>query len=242
MQYEPLGHIPLLVYWPGVPGGTTARRVDDQRRHPRHHRRRVRRHAARRGARRVARPAGARRSGAGAGVGHRRRLRQLGPGHRRPAQVRPRRRRRRTSPSPCGRTGGRPCPSTAWRTWSACRRPTGAPAWTILPGTDIPVIRQPFEPGDRLPFWVGHNVVDAHFLFDLTSDPDEDENRAGTGSAEESDMVELLRAALQDVAAPAGAAASGSGSRDGRGRGRGRTTTAMRRPSSCRASRRRPAH
>ena len=22
MQYEPLGHIPLLVSWPGVPGGT----------------------------------------------------------------------------------------------------------------------------------------------------------------------------------------------------------------------------
>jgi hypothetical protein len=70
------------------------------------------------------------------------------------------------------------------------------------PGTDIPVIRQPFEPGDRLPFWVGHNVVDAHFLFDLTSDPGEDENRAGTGSAEETDMVELLRVALKDVAAP----------------------------------------
>ena len=72
----------------------------------------------------------------------------------------------------------------------------------FLPGSDVPVIRQPFVPGDRLPFWVGHNVVDAHFLFDLSSDPDEDENRAGTGSAEEADMVELLRVALQTVEAP----------------------------------------
>ena len=72
----------------------------------------------------------------------------------------------------------------------------------FIPGSDVPVIRQPFVPGDRLPFWVGHNVVDAHFLFDLASDPGEDENRAGTGSAEEADMVELLREALQDVEAP----------------------------------------
>ena len=45
-----------------------------------------------------------------------------------------------------------------------------------MPGSDVPVIRQPFEPGDRLPFWVGSNAVDAHFLFDLDEDPGEDEN------------------------------------------------------------------
>ena len=52
MQYEPLGHTPLLVSWPGVAGGGECDAADDQRRHPRHHRRRVRRHAARDGARR----------------------------------------------------------------------------------------------------------------------------------------------------------------------------------------------
>ena len=70
----------------------------------------------------------------------------------------------------------------------------------FMPGSDIPVIVQPFEPGDRLPFWVGRNAVDAHFLFDLSDDPDENENL--TGTAAEADMVELLRAALQAVAAP----------------------------------------
>ncbi len=47
-----------------------------------------------------------------------------------------------------------------------------------MPGTDVPVIRQPFAPGDRLPFWVGHGAVDTHFLFDLADDPGEDENLA----------------------------------------------------------------
>jgi hypothetical protein len=88
-----------------------------------------------------------------------------------------------------------------------------------MPGTDTPVIRQPFAPGDRLPFWVGHGAVDAHFLFDLADDPGEDENLAGgdggggggrdrdrgkgrRGAVAEADMVELLRVALKDLEAP----------------------------------------
>jgi arylsulfatase A-like enzyme len=70
----------------------------------------------------------------------------------------------------------------------------------FMPGSDVPVIRQPFEPGDRLPLWVGQNVVDAHFLFDLSVDRDEEENLVG-GRAE-ADMVELLRVALKGVDAP----------------------------------------
>ena len=69
-----------------------------------------------------------------------------------------------------------------------------------MPGSVVPVIRQPFAPGDRLPFWVGRSVVDAHFLFDLDDDPGEDENLIGT--TVESDMVELLRHALGSVDAP----------------------------------------
>ena len=70
----------------------------------------------------------------------------------------------------------------------------------FMPGSDVPVIRQPFEPGDRLPFWVGSNTRDAHFLFDLDEDPGEDLNLVG-GQAEP-DMVELLRVALRSVEAP----------------------------------------
>jgi arylsulfatase A-like enzyme len=76
----------------------------------------------------------------------------------------------------------------------------------FMPGTDIPVIRQPFGPGDRLPLWVGHGAVDAHFLFDLAEDPGEEENLAGggdrRGGVAEAEMIELLRLALKDVEAP----------------------------------------
>ena len=71
----------------------------------------------------------------------------------------------------------------------------------FMPGSEIPVIVQPFAPGDRLPFWVGRNAIDAHFLFDLSKDPDEAENI--TGTAAEADMVEMLRVALHTVEAPA---------------------------------------
>jgi hypothetical protein len=69
-----------------------------------------------------------------------------------------------------------------------------------MPGSDVPVIRQPYEPGDHLPLWVGRGCVDAHFLFDLDNDPGEAENL--TGTRRERDMTELLREALKTVEAP----------------------------------------
>ena len=41
----------------------------------------------------------------------------------------------------------------------------------FMPGSDVPVIRQPFEPGDRLPFWVS-GPVDRHHLYDIGHDPE----------------------------------------------------------------------
>lgn len=74
-------------------------------------------------------------------------------------------------------------------------------AWLdTMPGSDIPVIRQPYEAGDKLPFWVSGNTVDRHFLFDLGVDPDEQENRQGESAAD--DMATLLREALVSVDAP----------------------------------------
>ncbi|NKB42570.1 MAG: hypothetical protein GKR86_16305 [Ilumatobacter sp.] len=71
-----------------------------------------------------------------------------------------------------------------------------------MPGTDIPVIRQPFEDGDTLPYWAGGGrSIGQHHLYDLDVDPDEHENRAGDAS--EADMIELLRTALVSVEAPA---------------------------------------
>ncbi len=70
-----------------------------------------------------------------------------------------------------------------------------------MPGSKIPVIRQPFEPGDMLPMWASIGTsTDRHFLFDLDVDPDEQENRAG--EAPEKDLLDLLHIALADVDAP----------------------------------------
>lgn len=70
-----------------------------------------------------------------------------------------------------------------------------------LPMTgDVPVIRQPFEPGDPLPFWAYGARVDEHVLFDVGVDPMETENLAGT--TREKEAIDLLRVALEEVDAP----------------------------------------
>jgi len=70
----------------------------------------------------------------------------------------------------------------------------------FMPGSDSPVIRQPFEPGDRLPYWARNPPLGQHHLFDIGVDPDETEDLAGT--AVESEMIELLREALNELEAP----------------------------------------
>ena len=69
----------------------------------------------------------------------------------------------------------------------------------FMPGSDIPVIRQPFESGDLLPYWSLNPKIDDHYFFDLNLDPKEDENRIGEKT--EDQMVEMLRVALREVSA-----------------------------------------
>jgi hypothetical protein len=70
-----------------------------------------------------------------------------------------------------------------------------------LPGTDVPVIRQPFDPSDALPFWAG-----GRFAGDLLYDRDEADatgavrNQAGEGA--DAEMTELLVTALRSIEAP----------------------------------------
>jgi arylsulfatase A-like enzyme len=78
-----------------------------------------------------------------------------------------------------------------------------------MPGSKVPVIRQPFAPGDLLPYW-GMGVAPGNWLFDLADDPGEERNlassEAGAGDADprrERDAAEKLRAALLEVEAPA---------------------------------------
>lgn len=68
-----------------------------------------------------------------------------------------------------------------------------------MPGSRIPVIRQPFAAGDSLPFWA-YTRFSGNHLWDLSVDPGEDEDRAG--EAVEGQLAEKLRAALVEVEAP----------------------------------------
>ncbi len=70
-----------------------------------------------------------------------------------------------------------------------------------MPGATVPVIRQPFEPGDLLPYWGMGPTDPSHYLFDLDADPTERRNLAGTPA--EKDAIDMLRSALDEVDAPA---------------------------------------
>jgi arylsulfatase A-like enzyme len=210
MQYEPLGHIPLLVYWPGVAGGALCGALTTN----------VDIHATLADVFGVG-GAGGVGGGVGAGVTHGTSLVPLLRGDRSLAQVREwaiggvygnwvqvTDGHRKYARGAVGDNFPLSMWSNRWSTMpvhgleDAVRLP--APdrraRLDFMPGSDVPVLRQPFEPGDRLPFWVGSNVLDAHFLFDLDEDPGEEMNLVG-GPAEP-DMVELLRAALRSVDAP----------------------------------------
>ncbi len=77
--------------------------------------------------------------------------------------------------------------------------PDGRAHLDRMPGSDIPVIRQPFVEGDMLPFW-GYGPFIGHQLHDLRNDPLEEENRAGEEI--ERQLEEELRNALLEIEAP----------------------------------------
>ena len=70
----------------------------------------------------------------------------------------------------------------------------------FMPGSEVPVIRQPFEPGDAMPFWAAGPSLGDHHCYVYEDDPEEADNRLG--SRDERDLIELLRVALQEVEAP----------------------------------------
>jgi arylsulfatase A-like enzyme len=69
----------------------------------------------------------------------------------------------------------------------------------FMPGSTIPVIRQPFREGDLLPFWAYAKQYET-LMFNRAEDPDETVNRIGDSIAKEAE--ELLRVALTEVDAP----------------------------------------
>jgi arylsulfatase A-like enzyme len=78
-------------------------------------------------------------------------------------------------------------------------RPDGRATLDRMPGTKVPVLRQPFVAGDLLPYWAMGSFSGNH-LYDLENDPLEDENRAG--EKREREHADRLRQALIDIEAP----------------------------------------
>jgi len=68
-----------------------------------------------------------------------------------------------------------------------------------MPGSKVPVIRQPYVKGDLLPYWAMGQFSGNH-LYDLRDDPDEDHNLAD--SKIETDIADRLRQSLIDIEAP----------------------------------------
>jgi arylsulfatase A-like enzyme len=68
-----------------------------------------------------------------------------------------------------------------------------------MPGSRVPVLRQPFREGDRLPFWA-LGTSSGSELYDLHEDPSELRDLAGTPL--EREAADGLRVALQELGAP----------------------------------------
>ncbi len=68
-----------------------------------------------------------------------------------------------------------------------------------MPGSNVPVIRQPFVATDPLPFWAYTNFI-GNQVFNVGADPGEEHDLAGT--AVERRVEEQLRAALIEIGAP----------------------------------------
>jgi len=69
-----------------------------------------------------------------------------------------------------------------------------------VPGSTVPVIRQPFQPGDMLPYWAGRRFNGDH-LYDLSAPAGEEPDRPD--SPDTATYLDLLRHALDEVDAPA---------------------------------------
>ncbi len=68
-----------------------------------------------------------------------------------------------------------------------------------MPGSTVPVIRQPFVAGDALPFWAGTRFSGNH-LHNVIDDPAQEHDLAD--SKLQTEIAEVLRSALVDVDAP----------------------------------------
>ena len=79
-------------------------------------------------------------------------------------------------------------------------RPDDRATLGTMPGTTVPVIRQPFRSGDLLPFWGYGDFAHGSVCFDLDDDPGEDRNRVDDALGRQ--HRSLLADVLREVEAP----------------------------------------
>jgi arylsulfatase A-like enzyme len=197
-QFEPLGHIPLLIHWPGGPEGGECNALTTS----------VDLHAT------LADVFGARPSHRTHGhslvpllTGEVTTVREWAVGGVFGNWVQVTDGRHKYARAPMGDNRPLSMFSNRWSTMPThVRGFTELPlpderAWLDrMPGSAVPVIRQPFGAGDALPFWVGRGHSGQHHLYDIDLDPDERENRCG--EAVEREMADLLRTVLAELEAP----------------------------------------
>lgn len=82
-------------------------------------------------------------------------------------------------------------------------RPDGRAFLDRMPGSDVPVIRQPFVDGDMLPFWARGGLIDANILYSRADPHQTIDLTTVPGHAEiEGEMATSLREALVEISAP----------------------------------------
>ena len=82
-------------------------------------------------------------------------------------------------------------------------RPDRRATLEYMPGSDVPVIRQPFTTGDEVPFWARMNSFHGDVVFNRKEDPLEEQNLVkGTSVEASSSQVEAMREALKAIEAP----------------------------------------
>ncbi|MEI7859062.1 MAG: sulfatase [Acidimicrobiales bacterium] len=79
-------------------------------------------------------------------------------------------------------------------------RPDHRAVLRTMPGTDVPVICQPFEASDTLPYWALGPTPSLSHLFDTAVDPGELEDRCGEQI--EAELLDGLVGALRSISAP----------------------------------------
>ena len=81
-------------------------------------------------------------------------------------------------------------------------RPDERATLDYMPGSNVPVIRQPFEEGDAVPYWAqsANSSTGEDFVFNVVNDPSEQEDRSESSAHER--LSKLLRDALTEIDAP----------------------------------------